>query len=46
MNNTIVFVLGEEVDYNTEVFFTGVGKVNAPATTEQVTREYKPKISY
>tara|TARA_B100001094_G_scaffold60035_1_gene55526 strand:- start:11600 stop:12145 length:546 start_codon:yes stop_codon:yes gene_type:complete len=47
MNNVkILCALPQEVDglYNTEVFFTGVGKVNAAATTEQIIKDYKPKL--
>ena len=30
--------------YYTDVFLTGVGKINAAATTEQVIKDYKPKV--
>ena len=47
MNNTIVLcALPQEVEglYNTEIFFTGVGKINAAATTEQIIKDYKPTL--
>lgn len=47
MNNTIVLcALPQEVEglYNTEIFFTGVGKINAASTTEQIIKDYKPKL--
>ena len=47
MNNIkILCALPQEVDglYDTEIFFTGVGKVNAASTTEQIIKDYKPKL--
>jgi len=42
----VLCALPQEVDglYNTEIFFTGVGKINAASTTEQIIKDYKPNL--
>ena len=42
----ILCALPQEVEglYNTEIFFTGVGKINAASTTEQIIKDYNPKL--
>ena len=46
MNTIVLCAIPEEVEglHYTDVFFTGVGKINAASTTEQVIRDYKPKL--
>ena len=47
MNDIVVLcAIPQEIEglYNTEVYFTGVGKVNAAATTAQILQEHKPKL--
>ena len=47
MNNTIVLcAIPQEVEglFYTEIFFSGVGKINAAATTEKIIQEHKPKL--
>lgn len=47
MINTIVLcAIPEEIEglYYTDVFFTGVGKINAATTTTQIIKDYKPKL--
>ena len=47
MSKVIVLcALPQEVEglHNTEVFFTGVGKINAAATTQQIIKDYKPNL--
>ena len=45
-NTKILCALPQEVEglYDTEIFFTGVGKVNAASTTEQIIKDYKPEL--
>ena len=46
IDTIILCAIPEEVEglHYTDVFFTGVGKINAAATTEQIIRDYKPKL--
>jgi len=47
MKKTIILcALPQEVEglYDTEIFFTGVGKINAASKTEEIIREYKPDL--
>ena len=42
----VLCAIPQEVEglYDTEVYFTGVGKINAAATTEQIIRNHKPDL--
>jgi adenosylhomocysteine nucleosidase len=42
----VLCAIPDEVEglHYTDVFFTGVGKINAAATTEQIIRYYKPNL--
>ena len=46
IDTIILCAIPEEVEglHYTDVFFTGVGKINAAATTEQIIRDYKPRL--
>ena len=46
MNTIVLCAIPQEVEglHYTDVFFTGVGKINAAATTEQIIKDYKPKV--
>ena len=47
MNDVIILcAIPQEIEglYGTEVYFTGVGKINAASTTEQLIKDNKPKL--
>ena len=46
INTIILCAIPQEVEglHYTDVFFTGVGKINAAATTEHIIKEYKPNL--
>ena len=46
MNTIVLCAIPQEVEglHYTDVFFTGVVKINAAATTEQIIKDYTPKV--
>ena len=46
INTIILCAIPQEVEglHYTDVFFTGVGKINAAATTEHIIKEYRPNL--